>query len=339
MSNCVLSSIFGLEIPLRLYMMRLSYRFHPTLFANGQGSKSECDLGSAVEDLPQPSRAVTPDRHLVVVTVYIFISRLWVAPPAITSFGHEIDHQYDLTLIVTGTVFILSQLGLAYAIFRFRDRGQRAHYTHGNNTMEVIWTSATIILFVGLGLMGYKAWAEMRFAQAAPNAIQVEVTENQFVFNFRYPGPDGKFGKLDPKLISASTGNPLGLDPNDPAGKDDIVVPTLTVPVDHEVELLLRSQDVIHNFFVRELRLQQDTVPGHRHSDALHREQNRALRSGLHAIVRPGTLPDAHLPRRRFRIRLSEFLEATRAAGGRPVKPIPNLGFLLRAVGATGGHE
>ncbi len=164
--------------------------------------------------------------------------------------------------LVTGTVFILSQLGLAYAIFRFRDRGQRAKYTHGNNTMEVVWTTATVILFVGLGLMGYKAWAEMRFAQAAPNAIQVEVTANQFVFNFRYAGPDGKFGKLDPKLISASTGNPLGLDPNDPAGKDDIVVPTITVPVNREIELLLRSQDVIHNFYVRELRLQQDTVPG-----------------------------------------------------------------------------
>jgi|HubBroStandDraft_1064217.scaffolds.fasta_scaffold00936_15 cytochrome c oxidase subunit 2 len=199
---------------------------------------------------------------LVVVTVYIFVSRLWEAPVSITSVGNEIDHQYDLTLLVTGTVFILSQLGLAYAIFRFRDRGQRATYTHGNNTMEIVWTTATVILFVGLGLMGYKAWAEMRFAQAAPNAIQVEVTANQFVFNFRYAGPDGKFGKLDPKLISASTGNPLGLDPNDPASKDDIVVPTLTVPVDHEVELLLRSQDVIHNFYVRELRLQQDTVPG-----------------------------------------------------------------------------
>lgn len=199
---------------------------------------------------------------LVAVTVYIFAAKLWMAPPSITSVGDEIDHQYNLTLAVTGTVFILSQLGLAYAIFRFRDRGQRARYTHGNNAMEVIWTTATIILFVGLGLMGYKAWAEMRFAEAAPDAIQVEVTENQFVFNFRYPGPDGKFGKLDPKLISASTGNPLGLDPNDPAGKDDIVVPTLTVPVNHEVQLLLRSQDVIHNFYVRELRLQQDAVPG-----------------------------------------------------------------------------
>jgi len=199
---------------------------------------------------------------LVVVTVYIFVAGIWVPPASITSVGNEIDHQYHLTLLVTGTVFVLSQLGLAWAVFRYRDRGQRAHYTHGNNTMEVLWTTATIILFVGLGLLGYRAWGEVRFTQAAPDAIQIEVTANQFVFNFRYPGPDGKFGKLDPKQISASTGNPLGIDASDPAGKDDIVVPTLTVPVNREIDLLIRSQDVIHNFFVRELRLQQDAVPG-----------------------------------------------------------------------------
>ena len=199
---------------------------------------------------------------LVAVTVYVFAAGTYAPPAAITSVGKAIDHQYDLTLAVVATVFILSQLGLAFAIFRFRDRGQRAHFTRGNNTMEAVWTSATIILFVGLGLMGRKAWAEMRFTTAAPDAIQVEVTENQFVFNFRYPGPDGKFGRLNPKLISASTGNPLGIDASDPAGKDDIVVPTLTVPVNHEVQLLIRSQDVIHNFFVRELRLQQDATPG-----------------------------------------------------------------------------
>lgn len=199
---------------------------------------------------------------LVAVTVYVFASGNYAPPAPITSVGVAIDHQYDLTLAVTGTVFILSQLGLAFAVFRFRDRGQKAHFTRGNNTMELVWTSATIILFLGLGLMGRKAWAEVRFTQAEPDAIQVEVTTNQFVFNFRYPGPDGKFGRLDPKQISASTGNPLGIDQNDPAGKDDIVVPTITVPVNRQVQLLIRSQDVIHNFYVRELRLQQDATPG-----------------------------------------------------------------------------
>lgn len=199
---------------------------------------------------------------LVVVTVYYFISQRYAAPPPINSVGAAVDHQYNLTLYVTGTVFILSQLGLALAVFRFRDQGQQVHFTRGNNTLEVLWTSATIILFLGLGFLGRKAWAEVRFTDPAANAIHVEVTANQFVFNFRYPGADGKFGKLDPKQISPSTGNPVGVDANDPAGRDDIVVPTLTVPVRRQVELLIRSQDVIHNFFVRELRLQQDAVPG-----------------------------------------------------------------------------
>lgn len=201
---------------------------------------------------------------MVVVTVYVFVSRpAWsVPPPSITSVGELVDHQYSMTLWVTGVVFVLSQLGLAYAVVRFRDHGQKAHFTRGNNTMEWLWTSATIILFVGLGLLGRKAWADVRFTEAAPDAIQIEVTANQFVFNFRYPGADGKFGRLDPKLISASTGNAVGIDPNDPAGNDDIVVPTLTVPVNREIDLEIKSQDVIHNFFVRELRLQQDAVPG-----------------------------------------------------------------------------
>jgi cytochrome c oxidase subunit 2 len=199
---------------------------------------------------------------LVVITAYVFASGAFKAPPPITEIGKQVDHQYDLTLIVTSVVFILSQLGLAWVIFRYRDRGQKAEYNHGNTKFEAIWTTATIVLFVGLGLMARHAWAVTHLQPAGSDALQIEVTANQFVFNFRYAGPDGKFGRLDPKQVSASSGNPVGLDSADPNGKDDIVVPTLTIPVNREIELLIRSQDVIHNFYVRELRLQQDAVPG-----------------------------------------------------------------------------
>ena len=103
---------------------------------------------------------------------------------------------------------------------------------------------------------------ESLYTPTGADAIQIEVTTSQFVYTFRYPGPDGKFGRLDPRLVDAPAGNPLGLDPNDPNGKDDIVTSTLKVPVNRPIELLLRSEDVVHNFFVRELRLQQDSVPG-----------------------------------------------------------------------------
>jgi cytochrome c oxidase subunit 2 len=199
---------------------------------------------------------------LVAVTVYIFAAHIYAAPPPITSVGLQIDRQYNLTLYVTGAAFVLAQLGLGFAILRFRDRGQRARFTRGSTVAEVLWTSATIIAFVGLGIAGSKAWAETRFTLASRDSLQIEVTTTQFVYTFRYPGADGKFGRLDPSLVNAPAGNPLGLDPNDAAGRDDVVVPTLTVPVNRPVELLLRSQDVIHNFFVRELRLQQDAVPG-----------------------------------------------------------------------------
>lgn len=199
---------------------------------------------------------------LVVATVYVFSAHLFPPPPAMTRVAVQVDHQYSLTLYATGAAFVLAQLGLAYALLRFRDRGQRAHFTRGSVPLEILWTCLTAFVFLGLGIRGSRVWAQVQFTPPAPDPIHIEVTATQFVYTFRYAGPDGRFGRLDPALVNAPAGNPLGLDPNDPLAKDDIVTSTLTVPVNHPVELLLRSQDVIHNFFVRELRLQQDVVPG-----------------------------------------------------------------------------
>ncbi len=158
---------------------------------------------------------------MTVVSVYFFWAKVWWFPPAINDLGHEIDAQFARTFLITGVVFVLAQLGLACAVFKFRDRGQKATYFEGNNTMEIIWTLATIVLFVGLGLYARNAWAEVHFMGAEPGALQIEVTGEQFVWNFRYAGPDGKFGREKPELVSASTGNPVGLDPTDPASKDE----------------------------------------------------------------------------------------------------------------------
>jgi cytochrome c oxidase subunit II len=199
---------------------------------------------------------------LVVATVWAFAAHIFPAPPPITATGVLVDQQYARTLYVAGVVFVLSQMGLAFAVFRFRDRGAPARFSRGNVALEILWTSVTLVVFVGLAVAGRKAWAMDRYTAPAADAIQIEVTTSQFVYTFRHPGPDGKFGRLDPHLVDAPAGNPLGLDPNDPNGKDDIVTSTLTVPVNRPIELLMRSQDVVHNFNVRELRLQQDAVPG-----------------------------------------------------------------------------
>lgn len=199
---------------------------------------------------------------LTLSTLYIFGKRIWWFPDAITALGVDIDRQFDRTLVITGIVFVLAQLGLGYVLLRYRDRGGRAHYSHGNNTLEVLWTTATAIMFVGLGIAAEHSWAAFQFMGASPGALQVEVTGQQFVWNFRYPGPDGMFGRTSPTLINDAAGNPLGLDLEDPTAKDDIVTPIMGVPVNREVEVILRTKDVTHSFFVRELRFKQDTVPG-----------------------------------------------------------------------------
>lgn len=206
------------------------------------------------------------------ITVYLFVAKTWWFPKSITSFGLKVDEQFHRTLVITGIVFVVSQLALAWAIFRFRDRGQRAVYSHGNTTMEVLWTLATVVMFVGLGIMARDAWAEVHFRDAVPGAMKVEVVGLQFKWSFRYPGPDGVFGRfksVEQAQAQRNRGNqtasPWQLDPNDPAGKDDIVLgpgSEMAIPVNREIELWIRSQDVTHSFFVRELRLKQDAVPG-----------------------------------------------------------------------------
>jgi cytochrome c oxidase subunit 2 len=196
------------------------------------------------------------------LTVYYFVVRLWWFPEPITAIGAEIDRQFNRTLWITGLVFVASQLGLAWAVWRFRNRGQRAHYSHGSNKLEVLWTTATIVLFLGLGVWGQFIWAKINFQPPAADALRVEVLGQQFAWNFRYPGPDGVFGRTAPEHVSDARLNFFGLDPADPAGEDDLVLPTLAVPVGRPVELLLRGKDVTHSFFVRELRLKQDAVPG-----------------------------------------------------------------------------
>jgi len=238
-------------------------QFFPAFLRDGIGCPGKPHANTGTRGSAAPALLLFISLIVFVgITVYLFATGYYAPPPPITAVGLQVDHQYALTLYATGAVFILAQLGLGFAVFRFRDRGKPAHFTRGHVGLEIAWTLATATVFLGLGALGTKAWSESRFQAAAPGAIKVEVTEQQFVYYFRYPGADGKFGRLDPALASAPTGNPLGIDPDDPAGRDDTVVPTLTVPVNHPVELLIRSQDVIHNFFVRELRLQQDAVPG-----------------------------------------------------------------------------
>src|SRR5262249_46820353 len=126
--------------------------------------------------------------------------------------------------------------------------------------LDAVWTAATAALFLAMALAGSRGWARMPGQTRGGETIGV--IAHQFAWNFRHTGPDGRFGKTANKFVSDSGGNSFGIDPADKAGRDDIVTATLRIPAGRRVLLLLKSRDVIHDFFVRELRTKQDIVPG-----------------------------------------------------------------------------
>jgi cytochrome c oxidase subunit 2 len=201
---------------------------------------------------------------LTLLSVSLFFVNKWWFPTAITSHAAALDRQFIITIIVVGIAFTAAQVGLGFMVWKYREDAtrSRAVYTHGSSRLEVIWTIVTAVIFIGLAVMGQSVWASLRFNNAPPGSFQVEVVAQQFQWNFHYAGADGVFGRTEPTLIDDSALNFIGLDDTDPKAKDDVVHSVLAVPSGRPVELLLRSKDVIHNFWVPQLRFKQDLVPG-----------------------------------------------------------------------------
>src|ERR1700730_924681 len=203
---------------------------------------------------------------IAIASAVPIVMHMWPMPQDISTHGHLIDEQYADTMLEAGISFLISQFVLAYFIWRYSapKPGERVKNFPGGATGLV----AAAFLLVGtevmaLGVFGAKAWASVYFTPPAANALPVQVQAGQFAFYFRYTGPDGKFGPLHPELISEANQNFFGLDTtHDPDSKDDIVTAEMAIPVNREVQLLMHSKDVGHSFFVPELRVQQDFVPG-----------------------------------------------------------------------------
>ena len=218
---------------------------------------------------------------IVSATLLLFVARFWWMPPVASAAGSAIDQEFTTTLVILGVVFVAAQIGLALFVFRFR--GNNVRHSEGHRAAEIGWTIVTAALFIGLSLAGEHTWAQLRRPPLpTKDDVEVEVTGTQFVWYFRYPGPDGKFGRINFKDVDASLGSAsaLGLDRSDPSAKDDIVSNALVIPVDRDIRLQLRAQDVIHSFFVPELRLKQDAVPGLNVEARFH-----ATRTGDYEIV------------------------------------------------------
>ena len=203
---------------------------------------------------------------IAILSAVPIVQHTWWTAEDISTHGAPIDEQMSETMAESGILFLASQILLAVFVWKFSKpkAGQPIKNFPGGAMGLVI----AAFLLVGtevlaLGAFGAKAWASIYFTPPGLNAMPVQVQAGQFAFYFRYPGPDGKFGPTHPDMISESSQNFFGLDmTHDPDSKDDIVTAEMAVPVNREIHLLMHSKDVGHAFFVPELRVHQDFVPG-----------------------------------------------------------------------------
>lgn len=189
----------------------------------------------------------------------IQISSTWMPwlPRSSSLHAPAIDALMRTSLLTLTALFLLAQIMLLAGMFLPSQQRPRFSST-GRWVVTVAFAAALIWMTV----VAERLWFTIRMTQAESNAVQVEVTGMQFQWYFRYPGPDGIYGKTRPDLVDAAGGNPLGLDPADPHGADDVVSSVLVLPADQQTNLQLRSQDVVHGFFIPSMRVMQNATPG-----------------------------------------------------------------------------
>ena len=185
-------------------------------------------------------------------------------PPNASSHGLQIDHILEFCHWFMAALFIGWSVFFIFVLIRFRRRRQPTANYLGVTSPISTHLEFSVVLIEAVLLLGFAIplWGK-RVNQFPPgkDALLVHVVAQQFSFNYHLPGADGQFGRRDANLVSNS--NPLGLDPNDPAGKDDIVTTgELHVPVNRPVIAELSSKDVIHDFFVTDMRIAGDAIPG-----------------------------------------------------------------------------
>jgi cytochrome c oxidase subunit 2 len=177
--------------------------------------------------------------------------------PALDRLNALVHWLMLILFVVWGAYFI-------YVLYRFRaSRSPKASYhgatSHVSTYGEIAVVLAEVALLLGFSIPAWSKWTSVPGKEANP--LEVRVVAEQFAWNVHYPGPDGIFGKSDVKLVTSS--NPLGLDPNDPHGKDDIAtLNQLHLEVGRPVIIHISSKDVIHSFNLPTMRVKQDAIPG-----------------------------------------------------------------------------
>jgi cytochrome c oxidase subunit II len=197
---------------------------------------------------------------LVVGSLIFHFASPWQFTPLASNWD-TIDFTVDVTFWVCGVVFVAVNLFTAYCVWRFRARkGNKAHYEPESTKLEISLTAITTIGVAAMLTPGLFVWGE--FVTVPDNATEIEAVGKQWHWSFRLPGADNVMGASDVRHMSVN--NPLGVDPEDPNGRDDVIIasPIIHLPVGKPVKALLRSTDVLHDFAVPQFRVKMDLVPG-----------------------------------------------------------------------------
>lgn len=187
-------------------------------------------------------------------------------PVDLSTHGHRIDSLIFWLHILMFVLFIGWGCFLTYTLLKFhRSRSKRANY-HGVHSHLSTYLEVAVAVVEGalLVVLAMPLWSSRVESLPAPeNSVVVRVYAQQFAWNIHYPGPDGVFGRVDASKIDQADGNFIGLDRKDPAAKDDVVtINDMVVPVGKPIMVRLTSMDVIHSFFLPELRVKHDATPG-----------------------------------------------------------------------------
>lgn len=202
---------------------------------------------------------------LIVVASVLFhwFTPWWALPLA--SNWRQMDDTLAITVVITGIFFVAIVLFLIYTLWCYRHRtgssaNRRAAYEPESPKLERWLIGITTLGIAGLLAPGLVVYAE--YVRPPPDALVLEVVGQQWQWRFRFPGASGELGGSDARFVSA--GNPFGLDPGDARARDDILVTgnEVHLPRGRPVKVLMRSHDVLHDFFVPPFRARMNIVPG-----------------------------------------------------------------------------
>jgi cytochrome c oxidase subunit 2 len=197
---------------------------------------------------------------VILGSILFHIFTPWYWTDVASNWG-SMDDTITLTFWVGGGVFVLVCLFMTYCIFKYSyKKDRKAEYKPEDKKLERILTWSTTLGVAALLAPGLIVWNQ--FINVPSNAIHVDVMAWQWGWQYRLPGKDGKLGTTS--VTSISDNNPFGINLDDPYGKDDILIQSdkLNLKNNRPVKILLRSVDVLHNWYVPQFRAKMDAVPG-----------------------------------------------------------------------------